>query len=284
MPLRPATIAIPISTSWAPLRPTRTNVVDVLKTMLTRGLSGVVLTGTVFEQDEGAGDAPLRAFSPYGLSKGLTWQYYRFLSQTMGFPLGKFVIPNPFGPFEEPRFCNYLVQTWFKGEVPAIRTPLYVRDNIHVDLLAHSYAAFASAVPAQKGIIKLNPSFYVESQGAFANRFANGNGAPPRHRLPYHAAPAERVRRAHGADQHRPCRRQRFWLERSRSLGCRSGVLQSSRPSLLARFVAKRPPALRLRRAVACGAPRPNFIAAVRQKFHLSSCADFRDRLSRSDS
>ena len=147
-------------------------VADVLKTMLSRGLAGVVLTGTVFEQDEGAGDTPLRAFSPYGLSKGLTWQHYRYLSQTLGFPLGKFVIPNPIGPFEEPRFCNYLVQTWFKGEVPAIRTPLYVRDNIHVDLLAASYAAFASAVRAQKGVIKLNPSFYVESQGAFANRFA----------------------------------------------------------------------------------------------------------------
>lgn len=147
-------------------------VVDVLKKMLARGLAAVVLTGTVFEQDEGAGDAPLRAFSPYGLSKGLTWEYYRFLSQTMGFPLGKFVIPNPFGPFEEPRFCNYLVQTWFKGEVPAVRTPLYVRDNIHVDLLAASYAAFVSDVASQRGVIKLNPSLYVESQGAFANRFA----------------------------------------------------------------------------------------------------------------
>jgi UDP-glucose 4-epimerase len=148
------------------------HVVDVLKKMLTRGLSGVVITGTVFEQDEGAGDAPLRAFSPYGLSKGLTWQYYRFLSQTMGFPLGKFVIPNPFGPFEEPRFCNYLVQTWLKGDVPSIRTPLYVRDNIHVDLLASTYAGFIEAVPAKKNVIKLNPSLYVESQGAFANRFA----------------------------------------------------------------------------------------------------------------
>ena len=62
------------------------NLVAVLKAMLARGLAGVVLTGTIFEQDEGAGDAPLRAFSPYGLSKGLTWQYYRYLSQTMGFP------------------------------------------------------------------------------------------------------------------------------------------------------------------------------------------------------
>jgi nucleoside-diphosphate-sugar epimerase len=148
------------------------NLVAVIRAMSARGLAGIVLTGSVFEQDEGAGETPLRAFSPYGLSKGLTWQFYRFLSQTMGFPLGKFVIPNPFGPFEEPRFCNYLVQSWFKGEVPSVRTPLYVRDNIHVDLLASAYASFVSKVPAQSSVIKLNPSFYVESQGVFAARFA----------------------------------------------------------------------------------------------------------------
>ena len=149
------------------------NLAAVLKKMLAGGLKGVVLTGSVFEQDEGAGDAPLRAFSPYGLSKGLTWQHYRFLSETLQFNLGKFVIANPIGPFEEPRFCNYLIRSWFKGEVPAVRTPLYVRDNIHVDLLAKAYAAFAERVPAHKGITKLNPSFYVESQGAFAQRFAS---------------------------------------------------------------------------------------------------------------
>jgi UDP-glucose 4-epimerase len=148
------------------------NLPVVLKATLDKGLAGVIVTGSVFEQDEGAGNAPLRAFSPYGLSKGLTWQYQRFLSETMHFSLGKFVIPNPFGPFEEPRFCNYLIQSWLRGEVPSVRTPLYVRDNVHVDLLAAAYAAFAQQVPSWPGISKLNPSFYVESQGAFANRFA----------------------------------------------------------------------------------------------------------------
>jgi UDP-glucose 4-epimerase len=144
----------------------------VLKALLARGLAGVVVTGSIFEQDEGVGNTPLRAFSPYGLSKGLTWQCHRFLSETMDFKLGKFVIPNPFGPFEEARFCNYLVQSWLKGEVPSIRTPLYVRDNIHVDLMAAAYAAYAEKIPAQRCISRLNPSFYVESQGAFASRFA----------------------------------------------------------------------------------------------------------------
>jgi nucleoside-diphosphate-sugar epimerase len=153
------------------------NFPTVLKAMLDRGLAGMLATGSVFEQDEGSGNAPLRAFSPYGLSKGLTWQYYRYLSETMHFNLGKFVIPNPFGPFEEPRFCNYLVQSWFRGEIPTVRTPLYVRDNIHVDLMAAAYAAFAEQLPYRVGVTKLNPSFYVESQGAFANRFAAEMGS-----------------------------------------------------------------------------------------------------------
>src|SRR5205807_10576712 len=57
-------------------------------------------------------------------------------------------------------------------EIPEIRTPLYVRDNIPVDLLASAYAEFANSLPSQPGVTRLNPSFYVESQGAFARRFA----------------------------------------------------------------------------------------------------------------
>jgi hypothetical protein len=37
------------------------------------------------------------------------------------------------------------------------------------------------------------------------------------------------------ADQHRPCRWRSLWLERARRMGCRSGVLQSSRSRLIAR-------------------------------------------------
>lgn len=148
------------------------NLPATLRTMMDKGTGGVVLTGSVFEPDEGAGNQPMRAFSPYGLSKGLTWQYCRFLSESMGFRLGKFVIPNPFGPFEEPRFCTYLIQSWQEGETPSVRTPLYVRDNIHVDLLAEAYASFCERMPATQGITRLNPSGYVESQGAFTLRFA----------------------------------------------------------------------------------------------------------------
>ena len=59
----------------------------------------------------------------------------------------------------------------------------YVRDNIHVSLLAKAYAAFVGASPAPGTVRRLNPSLYPESQGAFA----------------------ERVRREAAAKLHLPC-------------------------------------------------------------------------------
>ena len=150
------------------------NFSDVLRSM--RSLRGVVLTGSVFEANEGAGTEPMRAFSPYGMSKGLTAELVRFWCETIGIALGKFVIPNPFGPYEEPRFCAYLMRQWRAGQVAEVRTPAYVRDNIHVDLLAGAYAAFVGSVATQPGFVRANPSGYVETQGAFAERFAREIG------------------------------------------------------------------------------------------------------------
>ena len=134
--------------------------------------TAVVATGSVFEAGEGAGNAPMVAFSPYGLSKGLTWDIIRHWCLTLGHPFGKFTIPNPFGPYEEPRFGAYLINTWKKGEVAEVRTPAYVRDNIHVDLLAAAYAGFVAEVAGGRVDARLNPSGYVETQGAFTLRFA----------------------------------------------------------------------------------------------------------------
>jgi len=128
----------------------------------------LIVTGSVFEANEGIGNAPLVAFSPYGLSKTSSWEVFRYWGWKLSVPLTKFVIPNPFGPYEEPRFCNYLVQTWKKGEIPAINTPDYIRDNIHADLLAKHYVA-ALEGPVKE---KIGPSGYIESQGSFGVRFA----------------------------------------------------------------------------------------------------------------
>ena len=148
------------------------NLAAVFEAMKATGCRNLVLTGSVFERDEGAGSDGLPSFSPYGESKALTYERFRDLANEFGLLLGKFVIPNPFGPYEEPRFTNYLVQSWRRGGVPGVRTPAYVRDNIHVSLLAQVYALYVRDVVAGNAPEKTNPSGYIETQGEFAQRFA----------------------------------------------------------------------------------------------------------------
>ncbi len=148
------------------------NLRAVLAALRKRGARGLILTGSVFENGEGAGSDGLPAFSPYGLSKALTAQTFAHFAASAGVRLGKFVIANPFGPFEEPRFTHYLVRHWFEGKTPAVNTPLYVRDNIHVSLLASAYADFTARFAAGE-TTRSAPSGYVESQGDFALRFAS---------------------------------------------------------------------------------------------------------------
>lgn len=146
------------------------NLPVVLNALQRRGCSKILLTGSVFEQGEGAGSEGLRAVSPYGLSKGLTSDLFKFYCEINGFALGKFVIPNPFGPFEEFRFTSFLIKNWFEKKKVNVSMPSYVRDNIHVSLLAKSYAHFANSL--KTGFQKINPSGYPESQGAFTARFS----------------------------------------------------------------------------------------------------------------
>jgi len=132
----------------------------------------IVLTGSVFENDEGAGSEGLPAFSSYGLSKGFTYQVFRYCALRAGLALGKFVIANPFGPHEDARFTAYLMKTWLAGQRATVSTPAYVRDNIHVSLLAKAYTRFAAGLPDGPGLFSAHPSGYVETQGAFSARVA----------------------------------------------------------------------------------------------------------------
>ena len=155
----------------AALQSNTQNLSAVLEALVAAGCRRLLLTGSVFEGGEGAGSEGLPDFSPYGLSKALTVQMFRYYCARTGLGLGKFVIPNPFGPYEEPRFTAYLMKNWLTGATPVCSSPVYVRDNIHVVLLAKVYARFATEFPA-KGFSRINPSGYAESQGAFTLRLA----------------------------------------------------------------------------------------------------------------
>lgn len=139
-----------------------------LQEVLKNEIGKVVLTDSVFAPGEGAGSDDLPAVSPYGLSKGLTTQIFQFYCCQARVPLHRFVIPNPFGPYEEPRFVSYVMRQWLQGAIAEVRYPLYVRDNIPISLLAKCYAEFC------EGTEKLiRPSGYIDSQGDFTKRLAS---------------------------------------------------------------------------------------------------------------
>ena len=142
-------------------------VVDAFK---KSGGKKIVITGSISERGEGDGTKPLPAIYPYGLSKTLTSETFDYFARRFDIPLQKFVIPNPFGPYEEERFTTYLLKNWKDGRRPEIKTPLYVRDNIPVSLLSKAYASY---VENQSAPEKFNPSCYVSTQGEFTKRFAS---------------------------------------------------------------------------------------------------------------
>lgn len=147
---------------------------SLLEILQKQKCSRILLTGSVFEQREGLSSDGKNALSPYGLSKGLTSDVFRYFTQLYGFKLGKFVIPNPFGPLEEEeRFTSYLARRWLREEKAEVAFPYYVRDNIPVQLLAASYASFAEALTPESGYCKFNPSYSPAPQSYFIQQFAN---------------------------------------------------------------------------------------------------------------
>ncbi|MDR3560910.1 MAG: NAD(P)-dependent oxidoreductase [Negativicutes bacterium] len=135
-------------------------------------LRAVILTGSVFEADAGRGTEPREAFSPYGLSKTLTAQVFRYWCAKIVLPFTRFIIPNPFGPYEEPRFCDYLLKCWKDGQAATVKTPDYVRDNVPVSLLAKAYADGVKRALEGEAVPHIAPSFYAETQIAFAHRMS----------------------------------------------------------------------------------------------------------------
>ena len=84
-----------------------------------------------------------KPFSPHGLIKQITSQTTEFYASHAGLHFSRFVIPNPFGALDNPKLIDYLCREWYAGRTPQIRTPLYVRDNIHVELMAKGFVVLA---------------------------------------------------------------------------------------------------------------------------------------------
>ena len=161
------------SPDFDPYRAAATNLYrlpEVLRALDQRGCGRLVLTGSVFEAGEGAGSAPLRAFSPYGLSKTLTSAAAEYYAGREGFTFEKFVIPNPFGPYEEPRFTAYLMRTWLAGESLACRRRAMSATTSRSISSPRPMPALSAQTRRRGPCAGSIPSGYPESQGAFAQR------------------------------------------------------------------------------------------------------------------
>jgi UDP-glucose 4-epimerase len=145
----------------------------VLDAMGAAGCGALLVTGTVFEADEGEGDPPLRAFNAYGLAKTLAWHRFRYAAERRGLGLGKLVVPSPFGPLEKEGFTADLMRAWVRGEAALVRRPRLVRDHVPVPFLAAAYARLARLLPGRGGgTVRASPSGLPLPLDGFARRLA----------------------------------------------------------------------------------------------------------------
>lgn len=146
------------------------NVQQILASLATNGCHRVVISASVFEGDCGLSSSVDVPFSPHGLVKQFTSKTFDFYGRLNGMHVSRFVIPNPFGALDNPKLIDYLCREWYANRKPQIRTPLYIRDNIHVELLAKAYVYWVENMSAQKSVFA--PCGYVSSMADFVDLVA----------------------------------------------------------------------------------------------------------------
>ena len=138
----------------------------VCKALSENGCRKIIVSGSIF-------GAATPVFSPYGLVKRMTFQTTEFYGTHFGMHVSKFVIPNPFGPLDNPKLIDYLGREWYAGRTPCIRTPLYVRDNLPVTLMALGFVHWVEQCPDTVGTSSYAPAGYISTMGEFVERVAS---------------------------------------------------------------------------------------------------------------
>lgn len=115
----------------------------ILKKSFFNGCKTVLWTSSIFEDvldnnDENT-DYYKVPWLKYALSKKTSYTIVKHLSISMGFNFVRFVIPNPFGPFEDQKLCFHLTKSLMQGSDFIVKTPDYLRDMIHIENLAEIY-------------------------------------------------------------------------------------------------------------------------------------------------
>ena len=144
------------------------NLPSICEALAKNNCKAVVVSASIFE----GGINGSKPFSPHGLIKQLTSQTTDFYAQQTGLHYSRFVIANPFGPLDNPKLIDYLCREWYAGKTPEIKTPLYVRDNIHVELLAKGFVYWLENMPLQEPTSNFAPAGYISTMQDFVEKVA----------------------------------------------------------------------------------------------------------------
>ena len=146
------------------------NIEDVFKAMST-SKPKVIITGSIFAGHDNSN--PSLPFSLYGLSKKITSETFEAFGLTYGIDISTFVIPNPFGALDNHKLVHIFGKAWLRKEIPTLVIADYIRDNIHVELLALGYVFWLPKVANQLNTTKyFKPSGYCSTMHEFITLFA----------------------------------------------------------------------------------------------------------------
>ena len=116
---------------------------SVLKVAKSYGCKSVIWTSSIFEDavntEEKVSGVHRPVWLKYALSKKISFLCIRELCANYGLGFSRFVISNPFGPYEDAKFCYHLVHNILAGKKFDVQSPYYVRDMIHIGHLSESY-------------------------------------------------------------------------------------------------------------------------------------------------
>ena len=148
------------------------NVTTVLERLAKKGCTKIAVTGSIFSGFQSNQESKL-PFSPYGLSKKIQSEVFHLYGDIFGLDVRTFVIPNPFGAFDNRKMASIFLEQWLNHKTAQVFIPDYIRDNIHVELLALGYANWIQSFlnPDIQDTTFL-PSGYRMSVNKFVSYFA----------------------------------------------------------------------------------------------------------------
>lgn len=135
---------------------------DIVIACKNSGVKDIVLSESYQQGRDGTISS-----NDYRFSKEMTSRMYQYACKKHGVNLRTFVIPNPFGPFENEKFTLSAMRAWSSGKAFKVNEPEVNTDNIHVDLLSQVYREFI--LYKDKNYVATQ---YQGSQWNFALKFA----------------------------------------------------------------------------------------------------------------